>query len=336
MGPNCVGIASHANQLNAAFAEIPPLAATTPALDSSSIGDAPPRIALVSQSGALALSLSQAAHRGVALAHVLTCGNSADVDVAHYLTWLAAQPDCQAVALTYEGLNDPEQLPAAMDAVVKSGKRLAVCKVGHSQAGHVAVQFHTATNPVRPPSQAAFFRSPGIVEVTQIESLLDTASFLAKAPVPRALGVAVLSGSGGTGILAVDAATRAGVQVPQPGEITQMRLRKCLPSFASPRNPCDATAQATRNPQSVREAAQALLADDRYAALVLPWGRSQSADLLPTLAELGRQYKKPICVVWMSQMPNIECMSMVERNPALALFSSLDACFTALAGWLRS
>lgn len=334
VGPNCVGVASHRHALNAAFAGFPPLAGPGDGLDGQG---AAPRIALVSQSGALALALSQAAERGVPLSHVLTCGNSSDVDVADYLVWLAAQPECRGIALTYEGLRDPDRLAPAIGEALDRGKKLAICRLGLSPPGQDAIRRHTATMSRSSPALAAAMSRQGVLSLTAIERLIETACFLAKAPdpAPQARGVAVLSASGGTGILAVDAAFRAGVTTPQPQRSTRDRLQQCLPGFASARNPCDTTAQSTRHPTLLLDAAQALLADPGYAALVLPWGRSQSANLFPELARLSRQHGKPVCVVWMSPSPGQDLLRPVEGDPTLALFLSLDACFESLAGWLR-
>ncbi len=294
------------------------------------------RIGLVSQSGALALALSQAADRGVSFSQVLTCGNSCDVDVADFVAFLADEPQCDAIALAFEGLADLGRLRQALALTTAKGKRVALCKVGTSEAGRAAVRYHTATDPGDPALLDALRMLPGVVVVERIEALVETAAFLAKAPAPRVAGVAVLSGSGGTGILAVDAAARAGVATPQPQSDTAQRLAAALPAFASPRNPCDATAQATRNPQSVLECAEALLADPGYGALVLPWGRSQTPTLLPQLGALGVRYGKPVCVVWMSQLLESSVTTETERDRSLALFRSLDHCFGALAAWSRT
>jgi acyl-CoA synthetase (NDP forming) len=324
VGPNCVGVANQAYGLHAAFAEFPrsqPLPGC--------------RIGLVSQSGALALGLSQGAERGVSFSQVLTCGNSCDVDVADYVAFLADEPQCDAIALAYEGLSDVDRLRQALTLAASSGKRVALCKVGTSEAGRIAVRYHTATDPGDPAQLQVLRRVPGVVVVERIEALVETAAFLAKVPVPHAQGVAVLSGSGGTAILAVDAAARSGVPTPQPGADTTRQLIAALPAFASARNPCDATAQATRNPQSILACAEALLADPAYGALVLPWGRSQTPALLPQLGALGVRHGKPVCVVWMSQLMETDVTTAIERNPALSLFRSLDHCFEALAAWCR-
>ncbi len=351
VGPNCVGVANRAHGLHAAFAEFSP-----------SVLEPGRRIGLVAQSGALGLSLSHGAERGMAISHVLTCGNSCDVDVADYVAALAEDPGCDVIALTFEGLADPQRLLDAARRARAAGKRIAVCKLGLSEAGRAAARFHTHTAAGDPAMWQRLFREGGMVQVERIEALMETAAFLAKAPAALAHaasgsaarpsapvgsgsasvdaasasgpGVAIVSGSGGTGILALDAAARHGVPTPQPQSATTDRLRATVPAFGSPRNPCDATAQATRNPESLLECADAMLADPGYGALVIPWGRSQPPRLLAGLGTLSQRHGKPICVVWMSQRLEGPAGEEVQRHPQLALFHSLDACMAALAAWL--
>jgi acetyl-CoA synthetase len=322
VGPNCVGVASHVHGVHAAFAEFPKPHA-----------GADRTVGLVSQSGAVALALSQAAERGVSFSHVLTCGNSCDVDVADYVAFLADESSCNAIALAFEGLRDPARLQPAIERARARAKPVAICRLGTSPAGREAVRFHTGTDP-GPASLLEFVRGmPGVAVVDRVEALIDTAVFLAKAPPPNRAGVAVLSGSGGTGILSVDAAMRWGVATPQPGAATTARLAAAIPYFGSPRNPCDVTAQATRNPESLLACAEALLDDPAYGALVIPWGRSQSPALLPSIGALGAARGKPVCIVWMSQLLESGVTQQIEQNGTLTLFRSLDQCFAAISAW---
>lgn len=322
VGPNCVGVANRARTLHAAFAEFSPSAQVRGT-----------RIGLVAQSGALGMGLSHAAERGNSISHVLTCGNSADVDVADYVAYLAEDPSCDVIALVFEGLHEQARLLEAASIAAANGKRIVACKLGVSSAGRNAARFHTNTSVDGAMAWPALFERAGIAQVTRVEALIETAAFLAKAPPARDGGVAIVSGSGGTAILAADAAERHAMTVPQPSEATASRLRAVVPRFGSPRNPCDATAEATRNPDSLLECADALLTDPGYAALVIPWGRSQPARLLSRLGELADRHGKPVCVVWMSQRLEGPAADEVERHPRLALFRSLDACFDALSQW---
>jgi acetyl-CoA synthetase len=315
IGPNCAGYAVLRDGLLAGFPEFP-----QPAPGTRGIG-------LIAQSGALGLALSQAAERGVALTHVLTCGNSCDVDVADYLAALAEGADCAAVALTWEGLGDESRLVEAGRRAAARGLPVAACRLGLSALGAEQALFHTGSTV----SSAAHFDSlcaeAGFVQVTRIEALMETACFLAKAPrVPLATGVAVASGSGGTVILAADAAARHGVALPPPGPAT----------VAAPRNPCDATAQVTANPAVLRGVVEALLADPGIGALVCPWGKAYRSDNIAFLGEAARRFGKPVCLVWMSQWLEGPGTKEAEAEPDLSLFRSLDSCFAALAAWLQA
>ena len=260
VGPNCVGVANRVTGLHAAFAEFSPSELIP--------GN---RVGLVSQSGALGLGLSHAAERGASITHVLTCGNSADVDVADYLAWLAEDDACDAIALAFEGVASAARLEEAARRVRAAGKRIAVCKLATSPTGQAATRFHTNTQVGEPAAWDALFARAGMLRITRIESLMETASFLAKTRGRRiAPGAAVISGSGGTAILAIDAAARHGVATPQPAPATAARLAAAIPAFGSPRNPCDATAEATRNPDSLFACADAMLSDPAYGALVIP------------------------------------------------------------------
>jgi hypothetical protein len=75
----------------------------------------PHAIGIVSQSGSLGFSLAQAVERGVSVSHVLTAGNSCDVDVADHVAYLAQDRHCRAIACLFEGMGDPSRLLEAAE-----------------------------------------------------------------------------------------------------------------------------------------------------------------------------------------------------------------------------
>lgn len=323
IGPNTTGFANLVTGAHCGFAEFPH-------------GYRPSRgaIALVSQSGAMGLGLSQAAEHGVSISHVLTAGNSADVDVADFLAALAAEPEVRAVALAFEGVASPERLEEAARAVIAAGKPVVAIKLGRSAAGAAAARWHTASDAGDAADWSDLFARRGIAEVTDLGRLIETATFLAKtADLPRpaaAPSVAILSSSGGMGILAADAAARHGIATPQPSDGAARALAAHLPSFGSPRNPCDATAQATSNPESLVRCADALLADPRFDALVLPWGKAWVSPCFDALSGVAAARAKPLCLVWMSQWLEGPGAIEAERLEHVSVFRSLDGCMAAL------
>lgn len=325
LGPNTTGFANHLIGAHAGFAEFPPAGAPVRGT-----------IGLVTQSGALGLGLSQAAEHGASISHVLTAGNSCDVDVADHVSYLAEDDACRAIALVFEGLADPSRLEQAAAVARAAGKRIVAYKLAIGPEGAAAAMHHTGSIAGSDADYDALFSRSGILRVARSETLIETAIFLAKAPPPSARAAAVMSSSGGTAIMAVDKANLHGVALPQPEGRTLEEIKASIPSFGAARNPCDATAQASTNPDSVRRCAEAFLSDPRYGALVVPWGKAYDSPVLARLGELGAAHNKPICLVWMSQWLEGPGALEAERNPNLAVFRSMDSCFFALSKYFAS
>ena len=327
VGPNTAGMANLVSGAHCGFAEFP-----------HGHVERNGTIALVSQSGAVGLGLSQAAMRGTSISHVLTSGNSVDVDIADYLNALADDPAVDGVALVFEGVEAPQRLEQAAMACARAGKPIAVTKLGTSALGAAAAVHHTASTAGSPEEWSALFRRCGMVEVADLSRLIETAVFLAKfRTFTKPFGipaVAILSSSGGLGIFAADTAERHGVPTPQPAEATVERLKQILPTFGSPRNPCDATANATSNPVSIVQCTEALLEDERFDALVLMWGKAWASPGFDDISELALRNKKPVCLAWMSQWGDGPGSTEVEKLPHVALFRSLDSCMAAIRAWV--
>ena len=139
VGPNCIGVVNAPLDMRVTFMDITPIP--------------PPRkhsIGMVSQSGALGMALAQAVVRGVSFSHVLTSGNSCDVDMADYISYLADDPSCAAIACVFEGMAEPERMLIAAETClaarqaadrVQDGDRRTGCgggDVAYRLAGRIA------------------------------------------------------------------------------------------------------------------------------------------------------------------------------------------------------
>ncbi|MCC5986171.1 MAG: CoA-binding protein [Pararhodobacter sp.] len=328
LGPNTTGFASFASGAHAGFAEFP-----------GGLLDGQAGIGLVSQSGALGLALAQAATHGTGLSHVLTCGNSADIDVADLVEFLCDEPDARAIAVTFEGVSSPERLIAAVSKANRRAKPVVICRIGTTSSGAAAVRWHTGTDPNHDYPWDRALDDMGAVIVSRPETLIETTVFLAKTEgfsCPALPRVAILSSSGGSGILAADCATLMGLPLADPGPRTRALLAKELPGFASARNPCDATAQATSDPPMLTRCAEILLSDRAVDALVIPWGKAWDSGQFAALSALASVAGKPICLVWMSQWLEGPGALQVEAEPRLSLFRSMESCMAALGSWPKA
>lgn len=328
LGPNCMGFMNFPSLAMASFA----------AADLKLEAPARPGIALASQSGALGYGLAQASQRGVTISHVLATGNGCDVNVADEIAWLAHQPACGAIAAVFEGLEDIEHLRQAGEIAWKADKPVIVHKLGTGPGGARAAVSHTGS----PAGDIAAYRriceETGMVMVDDLEAVMETASFFAKAPRrPSGGGVAVLSPSGGLGVSAADAAEKHGVPLPQPPAEVLRVLETLIPDFGSRRNPADITAAVAGDLKKTTACFHALAADPAYGALVFPQVlySNRTTDRYAMFSEVAERRGKPILLPllggWIGGPGYVEA----EQNPNTVPFLSMDRCFATLAAWLK-
>jgi acyl-CoA synthetase (NDP forming) len=324
LGPNCLGIANYQSGARITFADYPaPRPMRTPA------------VGIASQSGALSQSLAQAIECGASVSHVFSAGNQVDVDVADLVAYLADDPNCHAIACAFEGLAQPQRLMEAAQIAWRANKPLLVNKIATGQMGAEAAVSHTGSLAGSNAAYRAAFERTGMVLVEDFEALLEAASFFSKAPPPKARGVAVLATSGGAAIMAADRAEAHGIPLPQPSEAARRVLEEHIPDFGSARNPCDVTAQVVNNPKSLWACGEALLGDESYGAIVMPQPVAFDFHIprIGALSELSRRHGKITCNVlisgWLQGPGSLEA----QIDPHVALFRTMERCFSTLEAW---
>ena len=327
LGPNCMGLVNH--ELGVGVSFIPEYSKMPRRLGP---------IAFVSQSGALGYCLAQAAERGLGYRYFFSAGNSSDVDVADLIGAMAEDPEIRAIACLFEGVPSAQRLLEAGDKARHAGKPVIVYKLGVSEDGAAAARSHTGSLAGSGAAFKALFDRAGFATVDNYEALVEYAKFFAAAGKPLARGVAVVSGSGGAGIIAADMAGRHGVPMPQPLEKTTAVLRSVVPEFGAARNPCDPTGQVLSVPESYNKCCQALLDDPQYGVLLCAMSvasRETGAKRSSDIAALARSQPKPIAVVWVSEWLQGPGSEAYEADDRVGFFRSLDRCYAAIAAWQR-
>lgn len=326
VGPNTIGLVNYAVGAGLTFSAMP----DRRPLRSHAIG-------IVSQSGSLGFSLSQAVERGVSVSHVLTAGNSGDVDVADHVAYLAQDPDCRAIACLFEGMADPARILEAAALCWSADKPLVIYKIATGQEGARAAMSHTGSLAGSEAAYAAGFTRAGVVQVDKLEALVETASFLAKAGPPKAKGAVVIATSGGATIIAADKAELHGVALPQPGPDAAAVLAREVPEYGSTRNPCDVTAQVISSADTLASCAGALLADPAYGVMVTShaYAYESATSRLPVFSRAAAGNGKLVCNVWAPEWLGGPGSVETETDPHLALFHSMDRCFATITAWHR-
>jgi len=327
VGPNCIGLINNISKAGLSF--------------SSSYAVRLPRtggIGIASQSGGLGQAIAQVSERGGAYSHYMAAGNSCDVDVCDYVSYLAGDPGCKVITCIAEGLADGERLLEAAAYAQAADKPIVMYKIATGGAAAKAAMSHTGTLAGSKAAFDAAYRRMGIIKVDNLEDVYETASFLAKAGNPKADGVAVVAASGGACIITLDKAEQFGVNLPPPQPQTQAVLDANVPDFGAPNNPCDITAQVATNPVSYAACAEALLKDPGYSALVV-MAPSINPAVTPGNIEifsaLAAKAEKPVCISWISEWKDGPGAQQCEMDPNVARFQSTAGAFRVLAAWLE-
>ena len=256
VGPNCLGIASAAVNLNATFA---PRAFPTG------------RIGFSSQSGALGLALLERAEaRGLGLSAFVSIGNKADVSSNDLLEYWEDDPETDLVLLYLESFGNPRKFARIARRLARRKPILAM-KSGTTRAGQRATASHTAALAGSEAAVDALFHQAGVIRAGSLGELLDIASLLSSQPLPRGRRVALITNAGGLGILGADACEAAGLELTSLTQETKDALMAFLPSEASVENPIDMLGSATA--ESYAKALPLILADpgiDSLIALFVP------------------------------------------------------------------
>ena len=326
VGPNCVGLA---NTRSGAGMNFMPGYAT--------MGHRRGPIGIVSQSGALGYTVLQGMQRGVGFSHYLAAGNSCDVDVCDFISYLAEDDDTRSIICLLEGVKDGSRFLEAARKARAAGKALIVYKTGNSETASQAAMSHTGTMVGSVVAYRTAIEEAGAIAVDSLEAVLETAAFMAKSRPPSGgAGVGILSTSGGAAVICADKAEAHGVLLPALEAKTDSALREVVPDFGSVGNPSDLTAEVLKTSETFGFCLDAFLNDAGFSALVLPMifaHASSSGARAPTIVEAAARSERPLAVVWMNEWYQGPGSELLDADPRVCVFRSADRCFAALRAW---
>ncbi len=332
LGPNCLGMSNFATK---ALMNFGPGVAEMGRQIAGGHG-----IAIVSQSGGIGTYLLHAHTRGVPFSYWVATGNSVDIDVGDCIGYLVGQPEVDAIFLYFETLERGSTLLDALDAAREAGVPVIALKAGRSRTGAAAVASHTGTAVGDARAAVAALQARGVLVVDSLDEGLEASAFLAKFrhEAPRARSVAVLTSSGGAGILTCDAADRHGVPLAALAPETVEALAPFLPDYTVVGNPVDLTGMAGMG-DALGLALKALASDPDVGVIVLPFAIALHHSVAVTrpkfVSEQASHVEVPVAVAWMSQYFQGEGVEAFERNERAGLFRTLDTTFSTIAHWFR-
>lgn len=234
-------------------------------------GVRPGGIALLVQSGNIALALmnevTQRSRMGISICCGL--GNEVDVGFGEVLEYLGGHAETRAVIAHIEGCRDAR---AFLDAAAEVTRRkpVVVIKSGRTGAGAHAALSHTGAVAGPYDRLRAGFAQAGVVEVKRTDELLHMAETLASQPAGAAgTGVAILSDGGGQSTLVVDALREMDIPLAELSARTSLGLRKLLGPAAAVRTPVDVAGAADADPGAFARALDVLARDPSVGVVFL-------------------------------------------------------------------
>lgn len=314
VGPNCQGLAHLPTRLMTTFA--------------SGFLDEPlciGPIAMVSQSGAMAGMLYELARtQGLGLNYWVSTGNEADVQAADILAEVVADPQTRVACCYLEDVKDAARFRDALACAHRHRVPVFVLKSGRSAQGQRAAASHTGSLAGEDAVYDAVFRDWGALRAADPADLLRLPqAFLRYAEAgPR---VAILSNSGGLGVLSVDLCVDLGLVPAEFSAETTAGLRAALPDFAAAQNPVDLTAQILTDPGMLMRVLPLLEADPAVDMIVFQVALFGAAtDVARFARDVGRVAASTRKVVAMS-CPQPHVVALFREAGVLAFDDSTVA-----------
>ncbi|MCL6477459.1 MAG: acetate--CoA ligase family protein [Peptococcaceae bacterium] len=276
LGPNCAGMMDTHMPINTSFAKGFPLK-----------GD----IAFFSQSGAMMIAiLDWSFEAGIGMSKVVSLGNKADLSEIDFIQDAAEDPYTRVILCYIEDVTDGHRF---LDVVGKATRKkpVIIYKSGTSQAGAQAASSHTGALAGSDLAYDVAFKQCGVIRARTITELFDLATTFAKSPVPRGPKVAIVTNSGGPGIITSDNVELRGLTMSRFTKETLDALREELPAEAGIYNPVDVLGDAKDD--RYRFAMEKVCSDpntDSVVVIVTPTATNKPVDISRAVLDVKDKY----------------------------------------------
>lgn len=329
-GPNCMGLVDVRNRRFFTFM----LPNITSALTITG------RISLVVQSGMLSAAFlaEMASRRSVGVNKVCSIGNKCDVDECDLLAQLIADQDTDAIGLYLESIPRGRLF---LELAQASPKPLVVLKSGISQRGAKAALSHTASLAGDARLTLGLLAEAGVLLARDFHHLLDLTRTLAMASsLPPQARTAIISPSGGAGIVTCDLLEKHGLRVAELSPASIKTLTQINPDWMQPTNPIDIYPAIERvgRERAFWVAAEAALSDPQVDLLLINYfaGLDGEDVNMNDLRDLVRRSGKALAVWEVGLNPAAQQLQETFSRLGIPEYNELGRaveCLAAAAGW---
>jgi len=321
IGPNCAGLVNTSQHLYPTLETHPPAGG----------------VAVIAQSGAVGgVITAWATEFGLGISKFASYGNGADLNEIDFLRYLADDAETQVVALYIESTSKGREFMRAVRECA-ARKPVVVIKAGRTGSGQRATLSHTGSMAGADAVYDAALRQSGAIRVRTVEELFDLCKgFACLDPKgfgnPSGLKVAIVTNSGGPGVLAADHAEEIGLDVAEPSPAIKAKLSEFLPAHCALKNPIDLTVEGTED--SYRKTLLTVAEEyDAILALNIATPYLDSVALARGVCDAARQSGKPVAAAFLPQRIVAEAVDYLQAHgvPNFATGERAVAALTRMA-----
>ncbi|MFA5871214.1 MAG: acetate--CoA ligase family protein [Parcubacteria group bacterium] len=315
LGPNCLGFINPKQKLNATF---------------TSGNFKPGKVAIVSQSGALAVALLDWTESiGAGLSKVISIGNKSVVDESDVINYLAGDKDTHAIALYLEDIKSGGKFIEALTKL--SGRKpVVVIKAGKNKLGQKAISSHTGSLAQDESIIEAAFKKFNLIQADNIPEFQDLIEFLSFTEIPRSGEIIVVTNAGGPGVLASDFIGKSEqlslLELPTK---VKNELKTLLPAGSSVENPIDILGDATpERYQGTLEILSKYLAKYPTLAILTPQSQTDPDRVAQVLVKSKK--KIPVLLTSFLGGKKVSKAKLALKEKCISDFSSPEEALAAM------
>jgi acetyltransferase len=306
VGPNCLGIINTVpkTSLNATFGTQMPKQGN---------------IAFISQSGALCVAvLDYAKEANIGFSKFISMGNKAGLAENELLVYLKNDPKTDVILMYLEDLINGREFMAIAREITSSPtlpKPIIALKAGRTLLGAKAASSHTGSLAGSDKVYDAVFEQCGVMRVETLEELFDYVKAFSSQQLPQGENVAIITNSGGPGILATDSCIHYGLNVAPLSPSTIRKLKKILPPTASFSNPVDLIAEA-QHEQYEATLKEILKNKNIHSVLVIltPTAFTNVEKIAEAIVRTARVFQKPVLCCFLGIYDVSQGIKILEEN----------------------
>jgi len=175
------------------------------------------------------------------ISKILDMGNKMDINELDALEYFSRDPDSEVIAMHIESLHSNGRDFSRLLNEVTKEKPVIILKSGRTHAGSQAAASHTGS--IAAENDMIFdsvIRQTGAVRAGNLDEFFDFAKAFSFLPLPEGKKIAIITLSGGEGVMATDSIEMNGLQLAHLGRNTYDKLKRIFPRWEIPLNPFDA------------------------------------------------------------------------------------------------